>query len=85
MALLTTSRYASEETRRAARKLAASPGSRFVARGKKTVAELAALARKEGFERVDIMEERRGKPASVSSMEILPSGKWRWVSGTHES
>jgi rRNA maturation protein Rpf1 len=77
--MLTTSRYASEETRRAARSLASSSGSRFVARGKKTIAELAELARKGGDATIGIVEERGGKPAFISSMEVLARGGWRWA------
>ncbi len=79
MALLTTSRYASDETRRAARALAASSGSRFVARGKKTIAELAEFARRNGDATIGVLEERGGKPAFISSMEVLGRGGWRWA------
>ncbi len=81
MALLTTSRYASEETRKAARSLAASSGARFVARGKKTIAALAEFARRAGDASVGIVEERGGKPAFISSVEVLERGGWRWAPG----
>jgi rRNA maturation protein Rpf1 len=78
MALLTTSRYASQATRKAARALAASSGARFLARGKKTVASLASFARRNGHALVGIVEERGGKPAFISTMEVLAGGGWRW-------
>jgi rRNA maturation protein Rpf1 len=75
----TTSRYASAETKSAARRLASVSGSVFCSRGKKTIAELAESARRSGESAIMIVEERAGKPSFVSSIEVLPDGGWRWA------
>lgn len=75
----TTSRYASEETRKFARRLASSSGSVFCARGKKTVAQLAGLARRSGEEMIFILEERAGKPFRAASARVLETGGWEWA------
>jgi rRNA maturation protein Rpf1 len=76
--MLTTSRYASQETRKAAREMAGECGERYIARGKKTVEELARLARRAGEERITIIEEREGKPAKAATMIVDELGRWRW-------
>lgn len=72
----TTSRYSSEKARERAEKLAASGNSRYVARGKKTIAQLVELARKSGEERIMVVEED-----GIREIEVLPTGKWRWNEG----
>ncbi len=77
--MFTTSRYAGPETRRKARELAKEAGEPFAARGKRTVAQLAALARKKGEERVSILEERGEKPGKIAVIRVSETGKWEWV------
>jgi rRNA maturation protein Rpf1 len=77
--MFTTSRYAGPETRQRARKLAEEAGEPFVARGKRTVAQLAALARKMGQARVSILEERGKKPGGVAAIRVSETGKWEWL------
>lgn len=77
--MFTTSRYAGPETRRTARKLALEAGEPFVARGKRTIAQLVALARRSGEERISIVEERRGKPGGTAVIRVSASGKWEWA------
>lgn len=77
--MYTTSRYASGETRVFARKLAARQKERYVARGKRTIAGLAAMARKGGDERIVIIEERGGKPALLSTIKVDELGRWSWA------
>jgi rRNA maturation protein Rpf1 len=76
--MFTTSRYAGRETRRGAQKMAAEAGERYVARGKRTIASLAALARKMGEARISVVEERSGKPGSVAVIVVSETGKWAW-------
>lgn len=76
--MITTSRYASPETRDFARSMAREAGERFVARGKKTIEQLAALARRDGDGRVSIVEERGGKAALVASLRVDELGGWAW-------
>jgi len=75
----TTSRYASEGTRKAARRRASSSGSVFCARGKKTIAALAEFARRSGEDTIMVVEEKGGKPSVIASVEVLPGGGWRWA------
>lgn len=75
--MFTTSRYAGRETRRHAQAMAAEAGEPYVARGKKTIAQLAALARRMGEERISVVEERGGKPASVAVAVVSEQGSGR--------
>jgi rRNA maturation protein Rpf1 len=77
--MFTTSRYAGEETRRKAQALAQSAGEPFVSRGKRTIAQLAALARKTGQERISILEERGKKPGAMAVIAVSETGGWRWL------
>ena len=77
--MFTTSRYASSETRSLASGMAAESGERYVARGKKSVAALAELARRFGEPRVSIIEERDGKPALVAPLLVDELGRWAWA------
>jgi rRNA maturation protein Rpf1 len=77
--MITTSRYAGPETRRKAMAMAFEAGEPFVARGKRTIAQLVAMARKNGEERISIVEERGGKPAGTAVMKVSETGKWEWL------
>ena len=77
--MYTTSRYASADTRGFARRLATRNREPYVARGKKTIAQLAAMARKIGEECVIVVEERGGKPAILSAIKVDELGKWKWA------
>ncbi len=76
--MFTTSRYASVETRRAAKALAESAGEPFVARGKKTIDQLAGLARRMGQSGISVVEERGGKPAVIATIRVDERGRWAW-------
>ena len=73
-----TCRYASLQTRETAEKLARSTGSRYVARGKKTILQLAFLARKSGSHAVNLVFQQGGCPYWVMRLDIQPSGAYRW-------
>ncbi len=77
--MITTSRYASESTRRLARMMAASRNDAYIARGKKTVDELAALARKRGDSRISVIEEEGGRPERIAKIAVDELGQWRWL------
>jgi rRNA maturation protein Rpf1 len=76
--MLTTSRYASEETRKLARRLAEEKDELFVSRGKRTVDEIVGIARKQGEEFISIIEEIDGKPARISRISVSETGGWSW-------
>jgi rRNA maturation protein Rpf1 len=76
--MFTTSRYASVETRKLARKLAGEKEEIFLARGKKTVEELVDFARKKGEAVISIVEENGGKPAKVCRIIVSETGRWAW-------
>jgi rRNA maturation protein Rpf1 len=77
--MITTSRYASEETRRLAKALAQSRKERYVARGKKTIAHLAEEARRLGESAISVIEERGGKAAIIAMIMVDERGGWRWT------
>lgn len=77
--MFTTSRYASKETRTLGRKMAGEKGERFLARGKKTVAQLVSAARRLGEKRIFVVEEKDGKPAGVAAIEVSETGGWKWA------
>ncbi len=77
--MITTSRYASSETRGMARRMAADSGDVSVARGKRTVEQLVSLARRKGEDRITIIEERDGKPSIAADIAIDEMGRWRWA------
>lgn len=81
--MFTTSRYASAETRGLAQKLALERGELFLSRGKRTVAEIAEFARKNGEALVSIVEEDNGKPARICRIKVDELGGWAW-SGEEE-
>ncbi len=76
--MITTSRYASEETRRLAAQLAKEREELLVSRGKRTVAALVELARKRGEHSISIIEELGGKPKRIAMIEVSETGKWKW-------
>ncbi|MDD5171869.1 MAG: hypothetical protein PHF60_02420 [Candidatus ainarchaeum sp.] len=77
--MITTSRYASAETRGMARGMASDSGEPFVARGKRTVEQLVSLARRKGEDRITIIEEHEGKPAVIAVIAVDEMGGWRWA------
>jgi rRNA maturation protein Rpf1 len=78
----TTSRYCSSVTRSLCMKLARSCGSSYVARGKKTIVQLADLARRKGDSKINILEEKAGKPITIATIEVLETGQWHWFGKT---
>jgi len=66
------------ETRKLCKVLAQNSGSAFVARGKKTVAQLVAFARRKGEQRIMVVEEKSGKPCRIAVIEVLETGAWKW-------
>lgn len=76
--MFTTSRYASEETRKLARSMAKKGGEPYIARGKKTIQALAEEARRLGEGCLRIVEEKKKKPAEVAVIRIDEAGRWRW-------
>lgn len=76
--MYTTARYASAETRLFARKAAAGKGEPYVSRGKKTIEQLAMLARKKGEGIIIIIGEHGKNPATLSCLEITKKGGWKW-------
>jgi len=77
--LWTTSRYASPETKKKAQSLAGRAGSRYLARGKKTMDDIAGFARRSGFGLIMLLEESDGHPSLIRSIGISPDGRWRWA------
>jgi rRNA maturation protein Rpf1 len=77
--MFTTSRYAGAETRRKAQELSEAAGEPYLARGKKTIAQLAAIARRTGQERISVLEERGKKPGAVAVIAVSETGGWKWL------
>ena len=77
--LITTSRYPSGETRKKARELATENTERYLARGKKTIRQLAEWARRNGEEIITILEERNNMPDKIVKIKVSEMGKWAWV------
>ena len=70
MILVTTSRKPAQRTRTFAKRLAyLIPGSQYVSRGKKGVADLAEEADAEGFRRACIVCERNGSPRELRFLD----------------
>ncbi len=78
--MFTTSRYASAETSKFAKQLASRANNKFCARGKKTIAQLVATCRANGEDQINIVMEKKDEPAILKTIEVLSSGKWRWIS-----
>lgn len=78
--MITTSRYASKETKTEAKKLSKINSQKYVARGKKTVEELVDLARRIGEESIQILEEHEKQPKKISIIKVDELGRWKWIS-----
>ncbi|MFH0736979.1 MAG: hypothetical protein V1827_00285 [Candidatus Micrarchaeota archaeon] len=76
--MFTTSRYASRSTRSLARSMAEANGEKYIARGKKTIDDLASYARRMGEDRMTIIEEKGGVASRIVVIDIDPGGKWSW-------
>lgn len=76
--MYTTSRYASGQARTLAKRMAGEHGEKYVARGKKTVRELAESARRRGDGCVCIVSDGGRGAAGLSCMEVLCDGGWKW-------
>ena len=76
--MYTTSRYASTGTRELARSLAKENGEEYLSRGKKTIEQLAQLARKKGESQIKIVEEKEGNPSIIATLLIDELGHWKW-------
>jgi rRNA maturation protein Rpf1 len=74
--LITTSRYASLETRRYAKVLAKE--ELFISRGKRTVTQLVKIARKRGEHKILIVEEENKKPSKILTIEVSETEEWKW-------
>jgi rRNA maturation protein Rpf1 len=77
--MITTSRYASPATRQFAKSMAREAGERYVARGKKTIAQLADEARRSGDDSISVLEERGGKAALIALITVDEKGRWAWA------
>ena len=78
--MITTSRYASKETKTEAKKLSKINSQKYVARGKITVEELVELARRTGEESIQILEEQEKQPKKISIIKVDELGRWKWIS-----
>jgi hypothetical protein len=67
------------ETRRKASLIAKESKEPYIARGKKTIDSLAADARRCGESRLNIIEERKGKAATIAVIEVNEMGGWAWA------
>ncbi len=76
--MITTSRYASKQARDFAIKLAKEKNERYVARGKRTIESLAALARRQGDETIYVIEEEEDSHCQVVMIKIDEKGGWKW-------
>ena len=75
--MYTTSRYASMKTRELAKKLAEENKEIYMARGKKTIDQLAQFARKKGEHKITILEDQETKP-KIATITIDELGQWKW-------
>lgn len=80
--MITTSRYASEETRKLARGIADKLGTFYASRGKKTIDSIVSDARKKGEHEILVVEEKNGKPVHISVIEVSELGEWKWTKKT---
>lgn len=76
--MLTTSRYPSPSTRHCAQQLAHLFGCYYIPRSKKTIEQLATMARKKGNERILIVEESQQKN-KLAILAIDEIGQWKWI------
>lgn len=77
--MITTSRYASEETRRLAKKIASGLRTFYTSRGKKTIDSIVMDARKKGESEILVVQEEDGKPSYISVIKVFETGDWKWV------
>jgi len=77
--MITTSRYSSRKTREFAKLLSRKLDTFYVARGKKTIEDIVLYGRKKGESEVRVIEEEKGIPAYISTIEISETGKWKWA------
>jgi rRNA maturation protein Rpf1 len=77
--MITTSRYASEETRKLARRIADRLGTFYTSRGKKTIDSIVSDARKKGEHEILVVEEEDGKPVNIAVIEVSELGEWKWT------
>ncbi|MGV8084905.1 MAG: hypothetical protein ACP5N9_01490 [Candidatus Bilamarchaeum sp.] len=78
--MITTSRYASKETKDEAKKIAQKRAEKYIARGKKTIEKIVESARRSGEHKVLILEEKNNKPLKLSILQIDELGRWKWIS-----
>lgn len=76
--MYTTTRYSSVKTRKMAEKLAKRDKQLYSSRGKKTIEELVLFARRKGEEVVNIIGEKNKEPVTISCLDVLEKGGWRW-------
>jgi len=81
--MFTTSRYASADTRKLAKKMAKENSEQYISRGKRTIAGLAQLARREGEENIHMIEEEDDKPALLVTISVKETGEWKWTGEEH--
>ena len=77
--MITTSRYASEKTRKLARRIADKLGTFYTSRGKKTIDSIVEYARKKGESEVYVVQEEDGVPVYISVIEVSELGEWKWA------
>ena len=77
--MITTSRYASNLTRKFAKIVSNLFSSRYFSRGKKTIDELAVFSRKIGDERIVVIKEKDGKPTLFDIIEVRENSIWSWL------
>ena len=76
--IFTTKRYAEPSLRAYAKSAADKAKGRYVARGKKTIADLVGFASKAGQRRLTIIGESADGERPRHIIEIFPGGRWRW-------
>ena len=76
--MYTTSRYTETKTRVLAKKLAMEHDEPYVARGKKTIQQLVAYARRKGEETINVVEDN----GTIATIEIDELGRWNWITST---
>lgn len=77
--MLTTARYASPSIRLLTVQLAQTLGLVYMARGKKTVEQLAACARRKGYARMGIVHGKGGKAEELELAAVDETGAWNWA------
>lgn len=77
--MITTSRYASEKTRKLARSIADKLSTFYTSRGKKTIDSIVGYARKKGESEIYVVQEEDGIPVYISVIEVSELGEWKWT------